>query len=501
MVIRRPSAGELHELADRNHFTLSGPEVDGFRTLFETILPHYDALEAVPLPTREAPAGLRDAGVRPGADNNPFNAFVRRCLVRGSGAYPGSLDGKRIGIKDSVCIAGVPLTAGSSVLEYLPARDATVVDRILAAGGDIVGVLNMDNLAFSGAGNTSAHGPILNPHSPDHLAGGSSGGSAAALFSGDVDITLGCDQAGSIRIPASWCGVVGLKPTFSLVPYTGILGFDQSFDHVGPLARDAANVALLMDVIAGPDNKDPRQRQVPALRFIDSLRRTDLAGLRIGVLQEGFGSALAQPDVDDRVLAAAERMGSLGAEVTPVRCPEHLAAARVVWGTFAEGVAATFQAGGQGYHWSGDYDPDLSAAFAAGLAQRGEAMPMQCKFNLMLGSHLGKAYHGRYYAKAQVLRHRLRDAYDQLLASCDVLLMPTTPMKAHRHQPGQSPAELVLAGWNMVANTAPFNMTGHPALSVPCGFSAGLPVGLMLVGRHFRDDLLLAIANVFQQRG
>jgi amidase len=495
MAIRRPSIDELHALAHENHFSISATEMHSFQSLFERILENYDVLDISPLGPRQTTDG-RNPGYRPPPEENFCNAFVRRCKVRS--ATHGKLQGKRVGIKDSVSVAGLPMTAGSAVIEHLPVEDATVVRRILDAAGEIVGILNMDNLAFSGAGDTSAYGPTFNPHDRTRLAGGSSGGSAAALLSGDVDLTIGCDQAGSIRIPAAWCGVVGLKPTFSLVPYTGILGFDRSFDHVGPMGRTAADVALLLEVIGGSDGLDPRQRSIPPRSYARGVGRPDLAGIRIGVLTEGFATAGSEADVDECVMEAVERMAQLGATVSKVSCPDHLSAGPIVWGVFAEGVTATFQSNGQGHHWSGRYDPDLSIAVGTGIRSRSDHMPLQCKFNLLLGSFMGSAYHGRFYAKAQTLRLGLRKAYDELLSQIDVLVMPTTPMKAHRYEPAQTAESMVLAGWNMVANTAPFNMTGHPALSVPCGARNGLPVGMMLVGRHFDDASLLAVAERYE---
>jgi amidase len=225
MTVLRPERQQLHALAKVNHFSIEGEE-KFFEALFERILPHYDELEAIPEKASTSRYNQRDRGERPPAEQNPYNAFVRRCLVKGSGE--GLLAGKRVALKDNICVAGIPLTCGSSVIDHVPVADATIVERLLDQGADIVGIVNMDNLAFSGAGDTSAYGPTINPYDRSRLAGGSSGGSAAALFSRDVDITIGGDQAGSIRIPASWCGVVGLKPTYGLVPYTGILGYDLS---------------------------------------------------------------------------------------------------------------------------------------------------------------------------------------------------------------------------------------------------------------------------------
>lgn len=495
MSIRRPDINRLHELAGANHFSITAREEASYVALFDRILQQYDALEASMAIPEVAPD--RDPGYRPADDGNFCNAFVRKLSI--SGAAEGPLKGKRIGIKDNISIAGVPMTCGSDVIEFTPQQDATIVSRLLSAGADIVAVVNMDNLAFSGAGDTSAHGPTRNPHDETRLAGGSSGGSAAALFSGEIDITIGGDQAGSIRIPASWCGVVGLKPTYGLVPYTGILGYDLTFDHTGPMARTVKEVAQALAVMAGKDPDDPRQREVPVADYVGALDMENLKGIRIGVLKEGFGTAGHEPDVDATVIKATKTLEALGATITDVSYPGHATAGPIVWGVFAEGVTATFQGNGHGYHWDGAYVPELSQAFGTGLQEKGDLMPLQAKFNLMLGTYMREDYQGRFYAWAQNMRAGLRAGYDALFEQVDILLMPTTPMKAHAYNPDQSPEELVLAGWNMVANTAPFNMTGHPALSVPCGTSERLPVGMMLVGRKFEDQTLLAVANVFEK--
>ena len=225
----------------------------------------------------------------------------------------------------------------------------------------------------------------------------------------------------------------------------------------------------------------------------------NLRGIRIGILTEAFGTAGHEPDVDQAVRRAAKDLTKLDATVRDVSFPDHLKAGPIVWGVFAEGVTATFQGNGQGYHWDGAYNPVLADAFGRGIQQNGNAMPLQAKFNLMLGTYMRQTYHGKFYAHAQNLRRELRAGYDRLLQSVDVLLMPTTPMKAHKYNPNQTPEELVLAGWNMVANTAPFNMTGHPAVSVPCSNVASLPVGMMLVGRKFEDQKLLAVADAYQR--
>src|SRR6266436_1493843 len=249
------------------------------------ILDEIDALAATP---SESVTRYRDrkAGVRPSPKDDPLNAIVTRCSVKG--APSGPLKGKRVGVKDSVCVAGIPASGGSSVLKgYVAARDATIVARMLDAGAEIVATLNMDDFALSGDGRTSFYGPARNPHNPEYCAGGSSCGSAAALYYDDIDLTIGTDQGGSIRIPASSSGVVGIKPTYGLVPYTGVMSIDPTLDHVGPMARNVSDVALLLEVLAGKDPLDPRQREVTTAPYREALGKS-LDNIKLGVVREGF---------------------------------------------------------------------------------------------------------------------------------------------------------------------------------------------------------------------
>ena len=497
MALRLPTARDLQKLAKANHFRLSEEELESFQALIPGMFESYETLDQMPLPREPLKYRDRDSGIRPTPQEDPFNAIVRRCTLKG--AASGKLTGKRVGLKNNVTVAGMPMNCGSLVMEgYVPDTDATIVNRLLDEGAEIVATLNMDNFAFSGAGDTSAQGPVLNPHNPRHLAGGSSGGSAAALYYDDIDITIGGDQGGSIRIPASWCGVVGLKPTHGLVPYTGIVGMDNTFDHAGPMARTVADTALTLDVIAGKDPMDPRQGEVPVQAYTEALNK-GINGLRIGVLTEGFGFSVSQPDVDEAVRRSIGVLGELGAQTTEVSIPEHREAGGIIWGLIAEGATAYLQSNGMGHHWQGLYNPGLAETLGKSLRAQGNDLPPTVKLVLLMGSYMSERYHGRMYAKAQNLRRSLRASYDRVLEQVDVLAMPTTPMKAHQHEPNLGPRETIEHGWNMLGNTAPFDMTGHPAISVPCGKSDGLPVGLMLVGRHFDDASLFQAAHAFEQ--
>ena len=497
MIFRLPTAEDLRRLALANHFELSEQELADFQALMPGMFSTYEHLEQMPLPEEPLKYRDRDPGYRPSRQEDPFNAIVRRCTLRG--ASSGKLAGKRFGLKNNICVAGMPMSCGSLVLDgYVADTDATIVTRLLDAGAEIVATLNLENFASSGAGDTSAQGPILNPHNPEHLAGGSSGGSAAALYYDDIDITIGGDQGGSIRVPASFCGIVGLKPTYSLVPYTGIVGVDNTFDHTGPMARTVADAALTLEVIAGKDPLDPRQGEVPVQPYTEALGR-GVNGLRIGVLSEGFGLELSEPDVDAAVRKALGIFNELGAQTTEVSIPAHKDGGSVLWGLAAEGSTALLRSNGAGYGWQGLYNVSLMESLGKSRQAQANDFPPTVKLLMLIGTYMSERYHGRMYGKAQNLRRVLRASYDRALEEVDVLAMPTTPMKAHRYEPDLDIKGLITHGWNMLENTAPFNMTGHPALSIPCSKSNGLPVGLMLVGRHFDDATLFRAAHAFEQ--
>ena len=498
MIIRRPTSQDLIRLANANHFEITDDEMEAFEAMIPGLFESYDSLAQLPEQRPHLRYPSRDAGSRPSMEEDPYNAILRRCTLKG--ATGGKLAGKRIGIKNNVCIAGMPMTCASKVLEdYIPDSDATIITRILDEGGEINAILNLDNFAFSGAGDTSAFGPTLNPYSTGHLAGGSSGGSAAALYYHDIDITIGGDQGGSIRIPASFCGVVGHKPTHGLVPYTGIVGIDNTFDHAGPMARTVYEAALMLEVIAGKDPLDPRQGDVPTQPYTAALSG-DASGLRIGVLSEGFGLPESDLAVDYKVRRALRLMAELGATVEDISVSWHENANGIVWGLIAEGATGLIQTSGTGRHFEGLYNPGLAHALGQGRRAQANDFPPTVKLVLLIGSYMTERYNSRMYAKAMNMRRELRAAYDDALSGYDLLAMPTTPMPAHRNDADGNPLAMLQHGWDMLANTGPFNMTGHPAISVPCGKTAeGLPVGLMLVGRRFEDATVLKAAHAFEQ--
>lgn len=497
-MIPRIRPEELHELSRSWGFTVDDAEAEQLLAVGEAIFQAFDFLESQQPAFVQPVEAVRDPGRRPDRVEDPLNAIVRLCRVRAEDRE-GALSGKRVAVKDSVAIAGIPLTCGSGVLQgYVPGEDSAVADRILRAGGEVVAITTMDDLAFSGGGESSWYGPTLNPWDSGRSAGGSSSGSAAALFYDGVDVAVGADQGGSIRAPASWCGVLGLKPTHGLVPYAGIAGIDQTFDHCGPLARTVADAAALLQAIAGGDAGDPRQWDVPPAADYGAAvadAPDGLTGVRLGVVAEGFGEEVgAEPATVDAVREAVERLRGAGAEPVGVSLPEHLQAGGIAFIGFVEGMTNLVEAGGNGFSWTGRYMQDLAPALSAGLRDHAQELSAQMKIALIAGRWLRRRYSGALYAKAQNLRPWLRAACDRALEGVDALVMPSTPWRAHELSPELPLADRVLRGWANLANTYPTNMTGHPAISLPLAEADGLPVGVMFVGRRFDEARLLSLA-------
>ena len=288
-----------------------------------------------------------------------------------------------------------------------------------------------------------------------------------------------------------------MKPTYGLVPYTGVVGIGSSFDHTGPMTRNVADNALMLEVIAGKDSMDPRQSEVRTSAYTEALAG-GVGGLRVGVVSEGFMQKDAQEDVNESVRRAVAEFERLGAEVSEVSIPEHLDFQPAFFGISLGEATATFNANGLGFGWQGLYNEGLGSALGKFRKIQGDDLPPTLKVTLLTGTYLNTAYHGMFYAKAQNLRRLWRGAYDRALESFDVLAMPTTPIKAHPLVQGADSRTLLDHAWGMLSNTAPFNATGHPALSIPCGMSEGLPVGLMLVGRAFDEGTLYRAGAAFE---
>ena len=498
-VLRKPPLDELGRIAKSYGLDASAEDLASFRNLMDGVLASYRRLDQFAEPTLPVKYP-RDAGYRPPASENRLNAWYWKCSIKG--ATSGPLAGKKIAIKDNVCVAGIPMMNGSAVLEgYVPDVDATLVTRILDAGGEIVGKAVCEHLCFSGGSHTSDTGPVLNPHDPKRSAGGSSSGSAALVVARECDMAIGGDQGGSIRIPSSYSGAVGLKPTYGLVPYTGVFPIELTLDHTGPIARTAADCALLLEAIAGVDGLDPRQSGAVRTEAYTKKLPGDVRGLRIGFVPEGFGWPNSEPDVDKMVLDAAQRLTRAGATVTEVSVPLHRDGIHI-WNAIAvEGATMLMVSGNSmGTNWKGHYTTSLLDFYGRSRRARANDLSETVKLVILLGQYMQDNYHGRYYAKAQNLARVLRAAYDDALGNVDLLLMPTLPLKATLlPAPNASREEYVGRALEMIANTGPFDVTGHPAITVPAGMSGGLPVGMMLIGRHWEDATVLRAADAFQK--
>lgn len=458
------------------------------------------------LPVERPPllAPERAPGGPPTAAEDPFNAWLWKCEI--SAGTHGVLNGRTVSFKDHIAVAGIPLTLGSYLLEgYAPDFDATIVTRVLSAGAVIIGKNSMNGPTSSwGTGVPSDHLRPRNPHDPDHLTGGSSSGSAAAVAAGDVDIAFGGDQGGSIRIPAAYCGVYGLKPTFGLVSHFGIgFGSEQSLDHTGPMARRVEDIAAALDAVAGYDGYDPRQdRTVPLSVNTRGSLADGPRGLRLGVLDEGFVDAA--PDVRAAVTSAVDVLVSAGAEAVRVSIPEHSLANSVHDILEIEGSRAIFDVGFFGA-WDKTYYPPtyIDAAYRL-YREHIDRLKPKVKLNLLLSQLLRERFHGTLYAKAQNVRSAITKAFDRAFDRFDVLVMPTCLSVAPKYvEPKVGAGGLAFeptgaGGLPRTRSTSPFNFTGHPALTVPCGRSAGLPIGMQLVGRYYDEKTLLRTAYSFQ---
>ncbi len=500
-MVKLPTPEQLWEISASYNLELSDADVGSFLGLMEGVMASYDRIDQLVEPAPEV-KHPRSGGRRPEPEENPLGAWCYRCSIRG--VSEGLLSGKRIAIKDNVCVAGIPMMNGTAVLEgYVPEADATIVTRILDAGAEILGKAVCESLCFSGGSHTSDTGPVLNPHDHSRSAGGSSSGSAALVASGEVDMAIGGDQGGSIRMPASWCGVYGLKPTHGLVPYTGIFPIELTLDHTGPIAASVEDTALLLSVIAGEDGLDPRQNGVETADYLEDLEG-GVEGMKIGVLAEGFGwPELSEEDVDEAVREASRVFAGLGAEVSEVSVPMHRDGIHI-WNAIAiEGATALMVDGNSmGTNWKGHYTTSLLDAFARGRITRANDLSETVKLTMLTGRYMQERYHGRYYAKAQNLSRKLAAAYDAALEDYDLLLLPTQPMKATPiPAPDASREEAVQRALEMLHNTCPFDVVGYPSMTVPCGPSEGLPVGAMLVGGSWDEAKILRAARAFEAAG
>ncbi len=497
-----PDAAKLIELAASLNLRLSHRDAELFLPVIVDALRELDTF-VQSRADENAPPRLfpdRGPGHRPSPSEDRYQAWLWKCDIGGKDT--GLLAGKTVGFKDHISVAGIPQVFTSQVLEgFIPDVDATIVSRVLAAGGKVVGKQMM--MGFMGD-----YGKPLNPHNLGRATGGSSSGSAAALAAREVDISFGGDQGGSIRLPAAYCGILGLKPTFGLVSHFAV-GFaaEPSVDHVGPMARTVPDLAAALQAVAGYDDNDPRQRRgIPD--SIDALSDLDggIRGLRIGILEEGFAEPI-EPGVKDGVLAAISILEKLGAEVRKISIPEHAQVDPVYAALVFEGARAIYDVGFFGIGSKAHYPTSIITAIDRMWRENGDLMPPRTKLNHLIAELSRRNYHGAVYAKAHNVRQAYVAAFDRALTKVDALIMPTVRNIAPEVEPVPTDPTAAMEAnlrrnWILMPNSynlKPTNYTGHPALAVPCGKVDGMPISLQLVGKYLADPLLLRIAYAYQQ--
>ena len=406
------------------------------------------------------------------------------------------LTGMPLAVKDNLCTEGVPTTCSSRMLQhFMPPYDATVVAKLRAQDYLLLGKTNLDEFAMGSSTEHSAFGPSRNPWNLHCVPGGSSGGSAAAVAAEECVAALGTDTGGSIRQPAAFCGVVGLKPTYGRVSRYGLVAFASSLDQVGPITKDVSDAALLLGVIAGHDPMDSTSADVPVPDYTKALRKKDLKKLTVGVPMEFFAEGL-DPEVEQAVKAAIGELKNLGATVKEIHLPRTDAAVAVYY------VIATAEASSNLARYDG-VKFGLRAKETKDLLDlytktRQEGFGPEVKRRIMLGTYaLSSGYYDAYYGKAQAVRTLICQDFRTAFQDVDLIVTPVTPTPAFRlGEKSEDPLQMYLSD----IYTISINLAGLPAISVPCGFSkAGLPIGVQLIGRAFEEETLLRAAHAYEQ--
>ena len=418
------------------------------------------------------------------AENDDLNAFVTREEIEPTADGP--LSGVTVAVKDNISTDGVRTTCGSNMLaDYVPPYDATVVERLKEAGATIVGKTNMDEFGMGTTTETSAFGPTQNPAAPGRVPGGSSGGSAAAVAAGEADLALGTDTGGSIRCPAAFCGVVGIKPTYGLVSRYGLVAYANSLEQIGPIAPTVEGAAELLEVVAGPDERDGTTRDPETGTDYAGAADGDVDGLTVGVPTELLDGA--DEGIVETFWDAIEELEARGATYTEVSLPSVETAVQAYYViAMSEASSNLARFDGVRYGRSGGYDGNWNETFAK---SREEGFGAEVKRRVLLGTYaLSAGYHDKYYAKAQDARAWVKQDFEETFADVDVVASPTMPVPPF--EMGESlddPLQMYLAD----ANTVPVNLANLPAISVPAGESEGLPVGLQFVAPAFEERTLI----------
>jgi aspartyl-tRNA(Asn)/glutamyl-tRNA(Gln) amidotransferase subunit A len=433
-------------------------------------------------------------------EKSKLNAFItvskesallqaRKIDSEGNG---GPLAGLPIAIKDNISTKGIKTTCASKILTgYIPPYDAHVIEELKAAGAIIIGKTNMDEFAMGSSTETSFYGPTLNPWDTARVPGGSSGGSAAAVAGGEAPLALGSDTGGSVRCPASFCSVVGLKPTYGVISRYGLISYASSLEQIGPFGSCVRDVAALFDVIAGHDPRD--STSVNRETDYSSALKNDVKGMKIGIPQEYFGEG-TNKDVEKSVRSAINTLEGLGATSIDVKMPNTkyaLCAYYIIAMSEASSNLARFDGMRYGLRTEdSDWHTTFSQVRAAGFGD-------EVKRRILLGTYaLSAGYHDKYYLKALKIRTLIKQDFERAFADVDVLIAPTMPYPAFKiGEKIDDPISLYLSD----VDTVPINLAGVPSISVPCGFSDGLPIGMQIIGKHFDEAAILRAAFAFEE--
>ena len=448
---------------------------------------HLQRIEAVD-PTVHAYLEVTSERARADAD--------RIDALRAAGETLPPLAGVPLAIKDNLCTKGIATTCSSRMLEgFKPPYESTVTGRLWDAGAVLLGKTNLDEFAMGSSTETSYFGPSRNPWNPEKVPGGSSGGSAAAVAAGECVASLGSDTGGSIRQPAAFCGVVGLKPTYGRVSRYGLVAFASSLDQVGPFTTSVADAAELLQVIAGEDPRDSTCLKAPVPDYRAALEQP-VQGLKVGIVRECFEAEGLDPQVKASVMAAAAQLQALGCELVDVSCPrfnDGIATYYVIAPSEASANLARYDGVKYGYRTA---DAGTLAEMTA--RSRAEGFGDEVKRRILIGTYaLSAGYVDAYYKKAQQVRTLIRRDFDTAFASVDVLLTPTSPTTAFGFGAhSEDPLAMYLAD----LLTIPANMAGLPAISLPCGFdNTGLPIGVQLITGVLQEERLLQVAWHYEQ--
>jgi aspartyl-tRNA(Asn)/glutamyl-tRNA(Gln) amidotransferase subunit A len=415
-----------------------------------------------------------------------------------AGEEIGTLAGIPIGIKDNICTKGIRTTCASRILEnFVPPYESTVTQKLLEADAVIVGKTNLDEFAMGGSTETSAFGMTGNPWDTSRVPGGSSGGSAAAVAAEECVVSLGSDTGGSIRQPASFCGVVGMKPTYGLVSRYGLVAFASSLDQIGPFGRTVEDAAILLNAIAAYDPKDSTSLKVQIPNYAASLK-PDLkprGQLRIGIIQETFGEGL-DSQVEQAIKQALEQLQDLGAEIHVISCPRFrygLPSYYIIAPSEASANLARYDGVKYGYRAS-----EADNLMEMYTRTRASGFGAEVKRRIMVGTYaLSAGYYDAYYLKAQKVRTLIKEDFEKAFELVDVLACPTAPTTAFKA--GEKTSD-PLSMYLVDLMTIPVNLAGLPGISVPCGFDdKGLPIGLQLIGKPLREDQLFQVAYAYEQ--